>query len=112
MRKGDEHRILTQAAQAAVKKKGSHFQTVFRRLLPGLKYKGAIWAIAHRLGRLLWKLLHDGISYVEQGRETHPKVKKRRAQKLLRLMDLSHLMETIRQPPSVTNHSIEVRAPL
>jgi transposase len=75
-------RILTQAAQAAVKKNGCHFQSVFRRLLPRLGYKGAIWAIAHRLGRLLWKILHDGISYVEQGAETNPKAKKRRAQKL------------------------------
>ena len=75
-------RILTQAAQAAVKKKGGHFQSVFQRLLPRLGYNGAIWAIAHRLCRLVWKILHDGISYVEQGAETNPKAKKRRAQKL------------------------------
>jgi transposase len=75
-------RILTQAAQAAVKKKGCHFQAVFRRLLPRLGYKGAIWAVAHRLGRLLWKILHDGVTYLEQGQETNPKAKKRRAQKL------------------------------
>lgn len=36
-------RILTQAAQAAVKKKGSHFQCVFRRLLPRLGYQSSIW---------------------------------------------------------------------
>ena len=75
-------RLLRQAAQAAVKKKGCHFQSVFRRLLPQLGYKGAIWAIAHRLGRLLWKVLHDAISYIEQGQETNSKAKKRRAQKL------------------------------
>lgn len=75
-------RILTQAAQAAVKKKGCHFQSVFRRLLPKLGYNGAIWAIAHRLGRLLWKVLHDGVHYIEQGAETNPKATKRRAQKL------------------------------
>jgi len=75
-------RILTQAAQAAVKKKGCHFQSVFRRLLPKLGYKGAIWAIAHRLGRLVWKILHDGVLYIEQGTETTPQVRKRRAQRL------------------------------
>ena len=39
--KGNKHlrRVLNQAAHAAVKKKGSHFQVVFRRLLPG-------WAIS------------------------------------------------------------------
>jgi hypothetical protein len=52
--------ILTQAAQAAVKKKGGHFQSVFRRLLPKLGYNGAIWAIAQRLCRLVWKILTMG----------------------------------------------------
>jgi len=33
----------------AARKKGSHFQAVFRRLLPRLGYKSAIWAIANRL---------------------------------------------------------------
>ncbi len=76
-------RILTEAAQAAVKKKGSRFQSLFRRLLPRLGYTGAIWAIANRLGRLVWKILHDGIRYIEQGTETDPRAKKRRAQKLV-----------------------------
>jgi transposase len=75
-------RILTQAAQAAVKKKGCHFQSLFHRLLPRLGFNAAIWAVAHRLGRLVWKILHDGIHYMEQGTETTPHAKKRRAQKL------------------------------
>ena len=72
-------RILAQSAHAAVKKKGSHFQNLFRRLCPRLGYKGAIWAVAHRLGRILWKILHDGVAYVEQGQDTDPKAQKRRA---------------------------------
>lgn len=75
-------KLFTQAAQAAVKKKNSHFQSLFRRYLPKLKYKGAIWTIAHRLGRLVWKILHEGVRYIEQGTETDPRAKKRRAQKL------------------------------
>ena len=75
-------RIFTQAAQAAVGKKGCHFQNVFRRLIPKLGYNGAIWAIANRLCRLVWKILHDGVRYVEQAAETNPQAKKRRAQKL------------------------------
>jgi transposase len=49
--KGNKYmrRVLTEAAQAAVKAKGSHFQAVFRRLLPRLGYRQAVWAIAHRL---------------------------------------------------------------
>ena len=75
-------RILTQAAQAAVKKKGSHFRTLFHRLLLKLGYRGAIWAIAHRLARLVWKIVHHGVRYIEQGQQTNPKAQKRRAQKL------------------------------
>jgi transposase len=77
-------RILTQAAHAAVKKKDSHFQNLFRRLCPRLGYKGAIWAVAHRLGRVLWKLLHDNVDYIEQGDPGNPETIKKRAQKLLR----------------------------
>jgi len=75
-------RILTQAAQAAVKKKGSYFQSLFRKFLPRLHYNGAIWVVANRLGRLVWKILHDGVRYIEQGQETTPAARKRRAQKM------------------------------
>jgi hypothetical protein len=46
-------RILDQAALAAVKKKGSFFQSLYRRLLPRLGEQKAIWAVAHRLCCLL-----------------------------------------------------------
>lgn len=75
-------KLLTQAAQAAVKKKGSFYQSLFRRFLPRLTYTGAIWAVAHRLGRLVWKILHQGVRYVEQGEQTTPQARKRRVQKL------------------------------
>jgi len=77
-------RILNQAAHAAVKKKGSHLQSAFRRLLPRLGYKSAIWAIAHRLCRLVWKILHEGVDFVEKGGEPSPRQKRQRAQRLLR----------------------------
>jgi transposase len=79
-------RVLAEAAHAAVKAKGSHFQVVFRRLLPRLGYKGAIWAVAHRLCRLVWKILHDGVRYVEQGAYRDPKARKQRARVLLRAL--------------------------
>jgi len=84
--KGNKYlrRILNQAAHAAVKKKGSHFQEVFRRLLPRLGYKAAIWAVAHRLCRLVWKMLHDAVPYIERGSEPDARSKHRRARQLLR----------------------------
>jgi transposase len=79
-------RVLTEAAQAAVRTKGSHFQVAFRRLLPRLGYKQALWAIAHRLCRVVWKILHEGVRYIEQGAERDPKARKQRAQTLTRAL--------------------------
>lgn len=79
-------RILTQAAQAAVKKKGSHFQIVFRRWMPKLGYQAAIWAVAHKLGRLVWKILHDGVHYRERGERPDPAVQRRRVHKMVQAL--------------------------
>jgi transposase len=98
-------KLLTQAAQAAVKKKGCIYQSLFRRFLPRLTYKGAIWAIAHRLGRLVWKILHQGVRYIEKGIETNPKARKRRAQKLaqaLRKLGYAVTLTPITPEPVVT----------
>ena len=86
--KGNKYlrRVLNQAAHAAVAKKGSHFQVVFRRLLPRLGYKSAIWAVAHRLCRLVWKILHEGVRFIEQGCEPDPRAKKERARMLARAL--------------------------
>jgi hypothetical protein len=59
--------------------------TTRNRLRGPLAFKernGAIWVIAHRLAGVLWKILHNGVRYIEQGDETNPRAKKRRAQKL------------------------------
>jgi transposase len=53
-------RVLNQAANAAVKAKGTIFAVVYRRLVPRLGHAQAIGAIAHRLCRLIWKILHQG----------------------------------------------------
>jgi transposase len=86
--KGNKYlrRVLNQAAQAAVAKKGSHFQALFRRLLPRLGNQSAIWAVAHRRCRLVWKILHEGVRFIEQGTEVGPREKKKRAQMLARAL--------------------------
>lgn len=86
--KGNKYlrRVLNQAAHAAVKKRGSYFQAVFRRLLPRLGYQSAIWAVAHRLCRLVWKILHEGVRFIEYGNEPDPQAKKRQARRLLRAL--------------------------
>ena len=66
-------RILCQVAQAAVRTKGSRLESLFRRLLVRLGYNKAIWAIAHRLCRIIWRILHQGAHYIEHGEAINPK---------------------------------------
>jgi hypothetical protein len=82
--KGNKYmrRVLNQAAHAAARSKGTHFQAVFRRLLPRLGYQSAVWAIAHRLCRIVCKILHEGVRYIEQGTQSEPKLLIYRARNL------------------------------
>ena len=81
---GNRHmrRILNQAANAAVKYKGSIFEILYRRYVPRLGHNQTIGIIAHKLCRLVWKILHGGIRYEERG----PEVKKASKQKRTRRM--------------------------
>lgn len=74
--------IVCQCAQAAVKTNNSWFQATFRRLLPRLGFAKAIWAIAHHLMRVIWKILHEGDQYQEHGAQTSPQAIRRRLQYL------------------------------
>jgi hypothetical protein len=60
-------RVLNQAANAAVKAKGTIFAIVYRRLVSRLGHAQAIGAITHRLCRLIWKILHQSVRYEERG---------------------------------------------
>ncbi len=77
-------RVLNQAANAAVKTKGSIFELVYRRLVVRLGHAQAIGAIAHRLCRLVWKILHDGVVYEERGPAVTKQRAQRRAAKMIR----------------------------
>lgn len=92
-------RILNQAAHAAVKMKGCIFEVVFRRLRTRLKYEEAIWAVAHRLCRLIWKLLHHGVSYEEHGPAVSAKAKRTRTARMIReLQRLGYRVEAVQTP--------------
>ena len=83
---GNRHmrRILNQAANSAVKIKGSIFEILYRRHVPRLGHKHTIAIIAHKLCRLIWKILHRGRRYEERGQEVNQKSKQARAQKMIR----------------------------
>ena len=84
--KGNRHmrRILNQAANAAVRAKGSIFEMVYLRSVPRLGHNQTIGAIAHRLCRLIWKILHRGIRYEERGPAVSKQSKQRRAARMIR----------------------------
>lgn len=60
-------RLLNQAANAAVKMKGSIFELLYKRLVVRLGHAQTIGVIAHRLCRLIWIILHRGVRYEERG---------------------------------------------
>ena len=92
-------RLLNQVAHAAIKVKGSIFELVFRRLLPRLGFKQALWAIAHRLCRLIWKILHQGVRYEERGLAVSKKSIEARAAKMIReLRTLGYHVEVMNNP--------------
>ena len=75
-------RVLCQVAQAAVRTNNSFFEQKFRRLLPRLGYAKAIWAIARSIAVVVWKILHDGVEYIERGAPSTPGAIRRRLQRL------------------------------
>jgi transposase len=77
-------RLLNQAAHAAVKTNGSIFQITFRRLRTRMSYQAAIWAIAHRICRLIWLILQKGVHYQERGGEVSAKSRQTRTARMLK----------------------------
>ena len=86
--KGNKYlrRVLSQVAHAAVKKRGSYFQALFRRLLPRLGYQSAIWAIAHRLCPWFGRSCTRGFDLSRKGREPDAQAKKKRARILVQAL--------------------------
>lgn len=77
-------RVLTEVALAAVKTKDCLFQSLYRRLVIRLGHAKAIWAVAHRLCRLVWKILHEGASYQERSACPNTRIAKQRTRRLIR----------------------------
>jgi transposase len=89
-------RLLNQAANAAVKTKGSIFEIIYRRLVVRLGHHQAIGAIGHRLCRLVWKILHQGVVYEERGPSVTKARAHRRAAKMIReLRSLGYRVEPV-----------------
>ena len=89
-------RILNQAANAAAKSKGTIFEIVYRRLVSRLGHNQTIGAIAHRLCRLIWIILHQGVRYEERGPSVSAKSRHRRTLRMIReLRNLGYRIESV-----------------
>jgi transposase len=97
---GNRHmrRILNQAANAAVKLKGSIFQIPYGRYVARLGHNQTTGIIAHKLCRLIWKILHREIRYEERGPEVRKASKQKRTRKMIR--ELHRLGYRIEPSPS------------
>src|SRR2546428_1058374 len=96
--KGNRHmrRILNQCANAAAKSKGTIFQIVYGRLVPRLGHNQTIGAIAHRLCRLIWIILHQNVRYEERGPSVSAKSRQRRTHRMIReLRNLGYRVEPL-----------------
>jgi len=96
--KGNRHmrRILNQCANAAAKSKGTIFEIVYRRLVSRLGHNQTIGAIAHRLCRLIWIILHQNLRYEERGPSVSAKSRQRRTHRMIReLRNLGYRVEPV-----------------
>ena len=60
-------RGLCQIAWAAIHTKDTFFAGLFARLKPRVQGKGAAWAVAHRIAKIVWLVLHRQLEYQEKG---------------------------------------------
>jgi len=100
---GNRHmrRLLNQAANAAIKVKGSIFEIVYRRTVPRLGHNQAIGAIAHRQCRLIWLILHQGVRYEERGPAVTKQSRQARTARMIRqLRKLGYRVEPANSQPT------------
>jgi transposase len=94
-------RILCQIAWAASRTKDTFFAGLFARLAPKIKGKGAAWAVAHRIGKVVWLMLHEGVEYKERGPAVvNPRTLRRKLRNLLREFNRAGIdaMSLLEQP--------------
>ena len=58
---------MCQIAWAAIHTKDTFFASLFARLKPRVDGKGAAGAVAHRIAKIVWLVLHQGVEYQEKG---------------------------------------------
>jgi len=69
-------RIWNPAAHAAIQAQGTVFEAHDQRLRgrEAKPHNRVTWA-AHRIGRLIWKILQDGVTYQERGQRLNTRAR-------------------------------------
>ena len=96
-------RVLDQAANSAIKTKGCVFQSFYRRLMPKVGHQIAVWAVAHKICKVVWKILYQKVHYIEFGKERDAKALKERTRKMIR--QLRSMGYQIVAPPEQTKET-------
>ena len=92
-------RILNQAANAAIKRKGSIFEIMYRRLVSRLGHNQTIGVVANRLCHLIWIILHNCVPYEERGPAVSKQSQQRHTANMIRkLRVLGYRVEPIADP--------------
>ncbi len=96
--------FLNQAADDAVKVKGSIFEIAYRRSVSRPGHHQAIGVIAHRQCRRIWLILHPGVGYEECRRAVTKQSRQARTARMIRqLRTLGYRIELenlqLRNPP-------------
>ena len=92
-------RLLCQAAQAAARTNDCHLQSIFKRLVVRLGYVKAIWALAHRICKIVWNILRKGARFTEFSEARNPKAIQRAITHHLKaLRRLGYSIPLISQP--------------
>jgi transposase len=78
-------RLLCQIAWGAIHTRNTFFEGLFARLKPRVEGKGAAWAVAHRISKVIWLILHEGVEYIEKGKAPlNPRTLQRKLKRLMR----------------------------
>jgi hypothetical protein len=89
------------AGRRPARKRASYDPTelLYRRLVPRLGYNKTIGAIAHRLCRLIWIILHCGVRYEERRQSVNAMSRQWRTRKMiLELRRLGYRVEPVGTP--------------
>jgi transposase len=88
-------RLLCQIAWAAIHTRETFFAGLFARLKPRIEGKGAAWAVAHRIAKVIWLVLNREVEYREKG--AAPPNERTLLRKFKRLLkDFGHLGVDVR----------------